>query len=63
MLQAAKISGVEILSRWFTSFNPIGVSGVVIIAESHFSIHTWPEKGYAALDFYTCGNTEAPQQH
>lgn len=37
-------------------FVPHGVSGVVILQESHISIHTWPEIGYAALDFYTCGD-------
>ena len=37
-------------------FNPIGVSGVVVIAESHFSIHTWPEFGYCAVDIFTCGD-------
>jgi len=39
----------------FHQFNPHGVSGVVVIAESHFSIHTWPEYGYCALDIFTCG--------
>ena len=36
-------------------FSPYGVSGVVIIAESHLAIHTWPELGYAAVDLFTCG--------
>ncbi len=39
----------------FHRFSPQGVSGVVVIEESHLSIHTWPEDGYAAVDFYTCG--------
>ena len=37
-------------------FAPQGVSAVIMVAESHFSIHTWPEAGYAAVDFYTCGD-------
>ena len=39
----------------FHHFNPLGVSGVVIIKESHLTIHTWPEYGYAAIDIFTCG--------
>ena len=37
-------------------FNPQGVSGVVVLAESHISIHTWPETGYVALDIFMCGS-------
>ena len=37
-------------------FQPSGVSGVAVLAESHISIHTWPESGYAALDVFMCGN-------
>ena len=44
----------------FHRFEPQGVSGTVILAESHLSIHTWPEKGYAAMDFYTCGDHTDP---
>jgi len=44
----------------FHRFQPHGVSGVVVIAESHLSIHTWPETGYAAMDFYTCGDHTDP---
>ncbi len=44
----------------FINFDEYGVSGVIIIAESHLSIHTWPEYGYAAVDFFTCGNTIDP---
>ena len=42
-------------------FSPFGVSGVVIIAESHLSVHTWPELGYAAVDLFTCGNKCDPK--
>jgi S-adenosylmethionine decarboxylase proenzyme len=52
------VAGATILSNSFHSFPPYGgVSGVVIIAESHFSIHTWPEYCYAAIDIFTCGDS------
>ncbi|MFA5479056.1 MAG: adenosylmethionine decarboxylase [Candidatus Muiribacteriota bacterium] len=57
MLMAAKKSGATIIQTAFHQFNPQGVSGVVVIAESHLAIHTWPEFGYAAVDVFTCGNT------
>ena len=50
--------GMEILSSHFHSFIPQGVTGVIGISTSHFSIHTWPEHGYAALDLYTCGDQD-----
>jgi spermidine synthase len=49
---------MEILSVHFHSFSPQGVTGVIGISTSHFSIHTWPEKGYTALDLYTCGEQD-----
>lgn len=48
--------GMEILSSHFHSFSSQGVTGIIGISTSHFSIHTWPEHGYAALDLYTCGD-------
>lgn len=57
MLDAARKSGAEIIKYAFHKFNPHGVSGIIVIAESHFSIHTWPEYGYCALDIFTCGDT------
>ena len=56
LCQAARLAGATIVSQTFHQFNPHGVSGVVIISESHLTIHTWPEYGYASLDLYTCGN-------
>lgn len=56
LLEAVKISGTNALNSTFHKFSPHGVSGVVVISESHFSIHTWPEYGYCALDIFTCGN-------
>ncbi len=54
---AASEAGATILGESFHQFKPQGVSGVVIIAESHLFIHTWPECGYAAVDIFTCGDT------
>jgi S-adenosylmethionine decarboxylase len=62
MLAAAADSGVTILGESFHRFSPQGVSGVLIIAESHFTIHTWPEYGYAAADIFTCGTTVQPER-
>jgi S-adenosylmethionine decarboxylase len=60
MLQAAEISGATIVGEVFHRFSPHGVSGAVVIAESHLSIHTWPEYRYAALDLFTCGDNVDP---
>jgi S-adenosylmethionine decarboxylase len=57
LMESVNISGAEIITPVFHKFNPHGVSGVVVIAESHFSIHTWPEYGYCAVDIFTCGDT------
>ena len=54
MLEAAKKANVTIVEKCFHQFSPYGVSGVVVIAESHLAIHTWPEYKYAAVDFFTC---------
>ena len=59
---AAKEAGAIVLGESFHQFNPKGVSGVVIIAESHLFIHTWPECGYAAVDIFTCGDTVQPEK-
>ena len=56
LLDAARAAGATIIGHSFHRFSPHGVSGVVIIAESHISIHTWPEYGYAAIDIFTCGD-------
>jgi S-adenosylmethionine decarboxylase len=62
LAEAAKEAGATVLGESFHQFNPHGVSGVVIIAESHLFIHTWPEHGYAAVDIFTCGNTVRPEK-
>lgn len=55
MVEAAEASGATVVADSFHRFEPHGVSGVVVIAESHLTIHTWPERGYAAVDVFTCG--------
>ncbi len=60
LIEATKASGATIVSHDFHAFNPYGVSGVIIIAESHVTIHTWPEYGYAAVDIFTCGESIDP---
>mgnify|MGYP001146175400 CR=1 FL=1 len=60
LITAAGEAGAMVLGESFHQFNPHGVSGVVIIAESHLCIHTWPEYGYAAADIFTCGNSVQP---
>ena len=59
MKAAAIASEATIVKSVFHQFSPQGVTGVVVIAESHLAIHTWPEHGYAAVDFFTC-NSEIP---
>lgn len=61
LLDAARDLGVTVLGEKFHKFSPQGITGIVAIAESHFSIHTWPEYGYAALDCFTCGNFDPKQ--
>ncbi|MGN1153349.1 MAG: adenosylmethionine decarboxylase [Candidatus Gastranaerophilaceae bacterium] len=61
MVDAAIECGATVVQKCFHMFSPFGVSGVVIIAESHLSVHTWPELGYAAVDLFTCGNKCDPK--
>ncbi|MCS7030506.1 MAG: adenosylmethionine decarboxylase, partial [Gloeomargarita sp. SKYG116] len=60
LLEAVRRSKATIVTDSFHSFSPYGVSGVVVIAESHVAIHTWPEFGYAAVDIFTWGETIDP---
>ena len=60
MQNAARAANATVIETAFHRFQPQGVSGVVVIQESHLSIHTWPETGYAAMDFYTCGDHTDP---
>ena len=61
MTEAAVACGATVVEKNFHLFNPYGVSGVVIISESHLAIHTWPEYGYAAVDLFTCGTSCDPK--
>lgn len=60
MVEACKRAQATVITSTFHEFSPFGVSGVVVIAESHVAIHTWPEFGYAAVDIFTCGETIEP---
>jgi len=62
LVSAAKVCKATIIYTSFHEFNPFGVSGVVVIAESHFTIHTWPEYRYAAVDIFTCGDVIKPEE-
>ena len=60
LVEAAKRAQATIVDVVFHEFNPFGISGVVVIAESHLSIHTWPEYRYAAVDIFSCGDVLQP---
>lgn len=55
MLKTVSETKLNQVGETFHQFKPFGVTGVILLAESHISIHTWPEKGYAAIDVFTCG--------
>ena len=59
-VEAARKAKATVVEQVFHSFNPHGVSGVVVISESHLAVHTWPEYGYAAVDVFTCGTEIDP---
>lgn len=56
LCKAAEIAGATIVNSTFHRFSPYGVSGVVVIQESHFAVHSWPEHGYTAIDLFTCSD-------
>ena len=60
LLDAADEAGATVVGELFHKFSPVGVTGIVCIAESHISIHTWPEHAYAAVDIFTCGEKFKP---
>ncbi|MFC5049404.1 adenosylmethionine decarboxylase [Rubritalea spongiae] len=62
MEQAARSAGATVVKTVIHGFNPIGLSGVVIIAESHIAIHCWPEQAYAAIDIFTCGDAKIAER-
>ncbi|MFM7674998.1 MAG: adenosylmethionine decarboxylase [Synechococcus sp.] len=59
---AAKRAGATLLNLITHHFEPQGVTGLALLAESHISIHTWPESGYAAVDVFTCGDHTMPER-
>lgn len=61
LTSAANVCGATVLNTSSHKFSPQGVSAIVMIAESHLSIHTWPEYSYAAGDVFTCGNNLKPE--
>jgi S-adenosylmethionine decarboxylase len=61
MVEAAHRAQATIVDVVFHEFNPFGISGVVVIAESHLAIHTWPEYRYAAVDVFSCGEILQPR--
>ncbi len=61
MIEAAEFCGATILSVQSKQFQPQGATILVMLAESHLSIHTYPERGFAAIDCYTCGDSVDPQ--
>lgn len=62
LVGAAKYAKAHIVDVVFHTFNPHGVSGVVVVEESHLAIHTWPEHKFASVDIYTCGDSIDPWQ-
>ncbi|MCQ6339036.1 adenosylmethionine decarboxylase [Bacillus cereus] len=61
LVNAADYSGAHVLNVSKNEFQPYGVTVLVLLSESHLSIHTYPEQNFAAIDCYTCGTTVEPQ--
>ena len=62
LADVARLIGATVIKDSFYQFSPQGISGVIIIAESHLSIHTWPEYAFAAVDIFTCGDVIEPSR-
>ena len=62
LAEVAELIGATAIKDSFHRFSPQGISGIVIIAESHISIHTWPEYSFAAVDVFTCGEVIEPSK-
>ena len=60
LYEAAEACGATVVGESFAQFEPQGVTGVLVLAESHLSIHTYPEHGFCAIDCYTCGTDVDP---
>lgn len=62
LVESATQAGATVVKSVFHQFSPHGLSGVVVIAESHITVHTWPEHSYAAIDIFTCGDPDIAQR-
>ena len=62
LINCAKTAGATVIDSIIHQFSPYGLSGVVVIAESHITIHTWPEHQYSAIDIFTCGEDNIAQK-
>ena len=62
MIGAAEEAGATIVGEKFHKFDPVGVTGIIAVSESHLCIHTWPEHGYAAADIFSCGTAFNPRK-
>ena len=60
--RAAKLANATVLNLISNKFEPQGVTAIALLAESHISIHTWPESNYSAVDIFTCGQNMMPEQ-
>ena len=58
---AAKLAKASVLNIVSNKFEPFGVTAIALLAESHLSIHTWPESHYSAIDIFTCGRNMKPK--
>ena len=58
LYEAAEATGASVITTALHRFSPQGVAAVAVLAESHLSIHSWPEAGYASADIYTCGRPD-----
>lgn len=63
LVEAARAAGARVIDQRFHRFEGGGVSGFLLLAESHVSIHTWPSEGRAAVDVYTCGDARPQRAH
>ena len=59
--KAAKLAKASVLHLISNKFEPQGVTAIALLAESHISIHTWPESNYSAVDIFTCGQNMSPE--
>ena len=59
--RAAKLANATVLNLISNKFEPQGVTAIALLAESHISIHTWPESNYSAADIFTCGRNMSPE--